>query len=31
VGGRTYYEATISGTNTITFIAKGFFDQAGYS
>jgi hypothetical protein len=31
VGGRTYYEATISGENTLSFIAKGFFDQAGYS
>lgn len=26
VGGRTYYEATVVGTNTETFIAKGFFD-----
>lgn len=26
VGGRTYYEATVSGENTVSFLAKGFFD-----
>lgn len=26
VGGRTYYESTVHGDNTDTFIAKGFFD-----
>lgn len=26
VGGRVYFEATVSGTNTNTFISKGFFD-----
>lgn len=31
VGGRVYFEATVSGTNTNTFISKGFFDQLGYS
>jgi hypothetical protein len=31
VGGRAYYEITVAGQNTLTFIAKGFFDQEGYS
>ncbi len=30
VGGRVYYEATVSGDNTNTFITRGFFDQLGY-
>lgn len=30
VGGRVYYEATVSGVNTNTFITRGFFDQQGY-
>lgn len=30
VGGRVYYEITVSGTSTISFISKGFFDQEGY-
>lgn len=31
VGGRAYYEITVEGEATGTFISKGFFDQAGYS
>jgi len=31
VGGRTYYEITVSGEKTLSFISKGFFDQQGYS
>jgi hypothetical protein len=26
VGGRVYYEITVSGAKTNTFITKGFFD-----
>lgn len=31
VGGRTYYESFVVGTNTVSFLTKGFFDQKGYS
>jgi len=26
-----YYEITVEGNNTVTFISKGFFDQLGYT
>ena len=31
VGGRTYFEASIFGTNYNSFTYKGFFDQKGYT
>ena len=30
VGGRTYWEARIAGTDKKSFTTKGFFDKAGY-
>lgn len=30
VGGRTYFEASVFGTDTNSFTFKGFFDQEGY-
>lgn len=30
VGGRAYFEASVIGANTNSFVTKGFFDQANY-
>ena len=29
-GGRAFYEITVLGENTLSFMTRGFFDQAGY-
>jgi hypothetical protein len=29
-GGRAFYEITIAGENTLSFMTRGFFDQEGY-
>jgi hypothetical protein len=29
-GGRAYFEATVLGTSTNSFVTKGFFDKLGY-
>lgn len=31
VAGRAYFEASVLGLNTQSFVTKGFFDQADYS